>query len=70
MPLPRIVDEAGLEGYMMSGHPACAGCGATISLRLVLKAAGRNTILVIPAGCTSIIAGVGGRPRSTSPSSI
>jgi len=59
MSIPNMIRESGLEEYMLSGHPACTGCGAALSLRLVLKAAGKNTILVIPAGCSSIIAGIG-----------
>jgi pyruvate/2-oxoacid:ferredoxin oxidoreductase beta subunit len=42
---------------MYSGHLACAGCGATISMRYTLKALGEQTILVIPACCWSIISG-------------
>jgi pyruvate/2-oxoacid:ferredoxin oxidoreductase beta subunit len=42
---------------MYSGHLACAGCGATISMRYALKALGEQTILVIPACCWSIISG-------------
>ena len=42
---------------MHSGHLACAGCGATISMRYALKALGEQTILVLPACCWSIITG-------------
>ena len=42
---------------MYSGHLACAGCGATISMRYALKALGEQTILVLPACCWSIISG-------------
>lgn len=45
------------EEYLLSGHAACPGCGATILLRHVLKALGPDTYLVIPACCTSVIAG-------------
>ena len=42
------------EGYesmelMYAGHLACAGCGATISMRYALKALGDNTVIVLPA---------------------
>jgi pyruvate/2-oxoacid:ferredoxin oxidoreductase beta subunit len=39
------------------GHLACAGCGAAVGMRLILKALGENTVLVIPASCWSIIPG-------------
>jgi pyruvate/2-oxoacid:ferredoxin oxidoreductase beta subunit len=42
---------------MSPGHVACAGCGATLSMRYVLKALGEQTILVLPACCWSIING-------------
>ena len=42
---------------MTSGHLACQGCGATMSMRYALKALGPDTIVVIPACCWSVIAG-------------
>ena len=45
------------EEFLLPGHAACAGCGASIALRLTLKALGRRTIVVVPACCTSIIQG-------------
>jgi len=42
---------------MMSGHLACPGCGGSLAMRLVLKALGPDTIVVMPACCWSIIAG-------------
>lgn len=46
------------EEYFMSGHLACSGCGATIGMRYALKALGEDTVVVIPASCWSVIAGV------------
>jgi pyruvate/2-oxoacid:ferredoxin oxidoreductase beta subunit len=43
--------------YMHSGHVGCAGCGATIAMRFLMKALGEKTIMVLPACCWSIIAG-------------
>ena len=43
--------------YMYCGHVACAGCGAAIAMRFVLKALGEKTVMAIPACCWSIIAG-------------
>ena len=42
---------------MDAGHQACAGCGATMSMRYALKALGEKTIMVVPACCWSILAG-------------
>ncbi len=46
------------EEYMLPGHNACLGCGATIAMRYTLKALGKNTILTIPACCWAVIPGV------------
>lgn len=59
MGIPRIVSQLGTDEYVLSGNPACQGCGTLLSLRHVLKALGKDTILVVPASCTSIISGVG-----------
>jgi len=42
---------------MGSGHVACPGCGATLSMRHVIKVLGRRTVVVIPACCWSVIDG-------------
>lgn len=46
------------DEFMTPGHVACAGCGASLSMRLALKALGKQTVLVIPACCWSVIPGV------------
>jgi len=46
------------QEILAPGHLGCAGCGATLSMRLALKALGRRTVLVIPACCWSIIDGM------------
>ncbi|MBU0497950.1 MAG: pyruvate synthase subunit beta [Candidatus Thermoplasmatota archaeon] len=43
------------EEFILQGNAACPGCPATIGLRIVLKALGKNTIMVIPACCTAVI---------------
>ena len=58
--LEEIVSE---EQLLLPGHSACAGCGPAINMRHVLgglaAAAPRSKIvLVIPASCWTIIAGV------------
>ncbi len=45
------------EEIMQPNHLACPGCGATLAMRLALKALGRKTIVVIPACCWTIING-------------
>ena len=37
-----------------SGHTACAGCGQAIAARLVLEAAGENTIIANNTGCLEV----------------
>ena len=49
MPLTIPKDE-----LFAKGHRACAGCGAAIMVRLALKAAGKNTIVVCATGCLEV----------------
>lgn len=46
------------EEYVLKCTSACAGCGDLLALRYVLKAAGRDTVLVMPAGCTAAFQGI------------
>lgn len=46
------------DELMRPGHMGCLGCGATQAMRFVLKAAGRKTILSIPACCWAVMPGV------------
>ncbi|MFO7677932.1 MAG: thiamine pyrophosphate-dependent enzyme [Thermoplasmatota archaeon] len=43
------------EEYYLAGSAACPGCPATIALRIVYKALGKNMIKVVPACCTAVI---------------
>ena len=45
------------EEYLYKCTSACAGCSSSLCLRYVLKAAGPDTVLVVPACCTSVIQG-------------
>jgi len=38
------------------GHRACLGCGEALALRLVMKALGRNVIIVNATGCMEVVA--------------
>lgn len=45
------------EDYLNPGHSACAGCGEALAIKLVLQAAGPNTIGVVVPSCIGIIIG-------------
>ncbi len=45
------------EEILLPNHLACPGCGASLSMRLALKALGRRTMIVIPACCWTVING-------------
>ncbi len=55
---PSIAEEE----LMSPGHLACQGCSATISMRYALKGLGRETAVVLPACCWTVLAGPA--PRS------
>lgn len=40
------------------GNSACIGCSAVLAMRHVLKALGEKTVMIIPAGCSTIIQGL------------
>jgi pyruvate ferredoxin oxidoreductase beta subunit len=46
------------EEYILKSTSACAGCPSSLTLRYVLKAAGPDTVMVVPACCTSVIQGI------------
>ncbi|HZD43651.1 MAG TPA: thiamine pyrophosphate-dependent enzyme [Methanomicrobiales archaeon] len=46
------------EEFIFKCTSACAGCSSSLCLRYVLKAAGPDTVLVVPACCTSVIQGI------------
>ncbi|MCF0226905.1 MAG: pyruvate synthase subunit beta [Methanobrevibacter sp.] len=43
------------EELLAPGHRGCAGCGASIAVRLALKALGRNTVAVCATGCLEVM---------------
>ncbi len=53
-----IKTEIPQEEYLLKCTSACAGCSDALTLRYVLKAAGPDTVLVVPACCTSVIQGI------------
>ena len=46
------------EELMLPGHVGCHGCGACSTMRYVLKALGKDTIICIPACCWAVMPGV------------
>jgi pyruvate ferredoxin oxidoreductase beta subunit len=46
------------EEYLLKCTSACAGCSSSLCLRYITKAAGPDTVLVVPACCTSVIQGI------------
>jgi len=56
-PIADLDEIAAREDLMNPGHRACAGCGAALALRHVVRLLGRKTIVVIPACCSSLIGG-------------
>jgi pyruvate ferredoxin oxidoreductase beta subunit/2-oxoisovalerate ferredoxin oxidoreductase beta subunit len=55
--MTQIVYELPPDEILCPGHVGCGGCGATLSMRLALKALGPKTMLVVPACCWSVIDG-------------
>jgi pyruvate ferredoxin oxidoreductase beta subunit len=45
------------EEYFLPGNASCPGCPASLGLRLLGKAVGNKAVLVVPAGCTTVIQG-------------
>jgi pyruvate ferredoxin oxidoreductase beta subunit len=43
------------EEYLHHGSLACAGCGALLTFRHVLKALGKNTIVINSTGCLAVV---------------
>ena len=53
----EIKSEA--RDYIAHGVSTCAGCGLEIAIRVVLRALGKNTVIVNPPGCAALFAGFG-----------
>lgn len=46
------------EEFVNPGSRACTGCGLGIAYRIGLKAFGKNTILVVPPSCLTVLQGL------------
>ena len=47
-----------IEELVHPGNRACSGCGLSLIYRIGLKALGRNTILVVPPSCLTVLQGL------------
>ncbi|MHC1592313.1 MAG: 3-methyl-2-oxobutanoate dehydrogenase subunit beta [Candidatus Helarchaeales archaeon] len=46
------------EEFILPGTRACAGCGLSLAYRYALKALGQNTIVTVPASCSTVLHGM------------
>jgi pyruvate ferredoxin oxidoreductase beta subunit len=46
------------EEFVHPGNRACSGCGLSIVYRIGLKALGKDTILVVPPSCLTVLQGL------------
>ncbi|MHC1635998.1 MAG: thiamine pyrophosphate-dependent enzyme [Candidatus Methanospirareceae archaeon] len=46
------------EEYLLKGNSSCAGCTAMLALRYILKASGKDTVLLVGACCAVVCEGV------------
>ena len=49
------IKDLPIEECILQGSAACPGCPATMALRMVFKAFGKNMVMVVPACCTAVI---------------
>ena len=49
------IKDLPIEECILPGSAACPGCPATMAMRIVFKAIGKNMIMVVPACCTAVI---------------
>ncbi len=52
---PTPYNQLSKEEFFLSGHRACQGCAEALAVRLVQKAAGRDTIVACATGCMEIV---------------
>ncbi len=46
------------EEFVHPGTRACSGCGLAVAYRVALKALGRDTLLVVPPSCLTVLQGL------------
>ncbi|MBI4837311.1 MAG: pyruvate synthase subunit beta [Candidatus Portnoybacteria bacterium] len=42
---------------LAAGHTACAGCGLALILKYIIETLGKNSVLVVPACCLTVVSG-------------
>src|SRR4030042_6503231 len=47
-----------IEEFVHPGTRACSGCGLAIAYRVGLKALGKDTILIVPPSCLTVLQGL------------
>ncbi len=56
---PEIIKPSEQNAELLnSGHSACQGCGLILGWRHALRILGPKTFVVIPAGCSTLLAGI------------
>jgi len=50
----RTIKDVPKEEYFAPGHRLCAGCTAATAIRQILKAAGRDVVVVTATGCVEV----------------
>jgi len=58
MPVKTTVLNLPEEEFVHPGSRACSGCGLGIAYRIGLKALGKNTLLVVPPSCLTVLQGL------------
>ena len=53
----KNIKDVPAEDLYTSGHRTCAGCGAALGYRMLLKAAGPKTVVLGPTGCMYVANG-------------
>ena len=53
-----VIKDIPDEEFILSGTRACAGCSLSIAYRHALKALGKNTIVTVPASCSTVLHGM------------
>ncbi len=52
------IQDLPTDEFILPGNRTCAGCGAALAYRHALKALGKDTIVVVPAGCVTVLHGM------------
>jgi pyruvate ferredoxin oxidoreductase beta subunit len=52
--MPNETRDHFKENLYVSGHTACAGCGQSMAVRIVMNAAGKNTMVTNSTGCLEV----------------